>query len=139
MPGDGTAVPSSQSPHPSRCCGRRYIAVRTQRPRNERVAQAQPAIDRCHVLYRFFPALPCRVVDIPAGILADYPAEFRDPELCRAAKPDHVHGSPKAIANAPPVQGDLSDLPGFGSIPPKIIKKLVSKEYVDIWERLPET
>ena len=122
-PGDGTAVPSSQPPHPSRCCGRRYIAVRTQRPRrprNERVAQAQPAIDRCHVLYRFFPALPCRVVDIPAGILADYPAKFRDPELCRAAKPDHVHGSPKAIANAPPYRDIYPTCQVSGRFPPKL-------------------
>ena len=34
---------------------------------------------------------------------------------------------------------DLAHLPGFGSVPPKLIKKIVAKEYVDIWELLPES
>ena len=33
----------------------------------------------------------------------------------------------------------LGDLPGFGSVPPRLIKKIMTKEYVDIWELLPET
>ena len=33
----------------------------------------------------------------------------------------------------------LGDLPGFGSVPPRLIKKILAKEYVDIWELLPET
>ena len=35
--------------------------------------------------------------------------------------------------------GDLSTLPGFGSVPPKLTKKILTKEYIDIWELLPET
>lgn len=35
--------------------------------------------------------------------------------------------------------GDLAGLPGFGSVPPKLVKKILAKEYVDIWELLPET
>lgn len=30
-------------------------------------------------------------------------------------------------------------LPGFGAVPPKLIKKIIAGEYVDIWELLPET
>ena len=33
----------------------------------------------------------------------------------------------------------LGELPGFGSVPPRLIKKILAKEYVDIWELLPET
>ena len=35
--------------------------------------------------------------------------------------------------------GDLASLPGFGSVPPKLVKKTLAKEYIDIWELLPET
>lgn len=34
---------------------------------------------------------------------------------------------------------DLARLPGFGSVLPKLIKKTLANEYVDIWELLPET
>jgi hypothetical protein len=30
-------------------------------------------------------------------------------------------------------------LSGFGSVPPKLIKRIVAREYMDIWELLPET
>ena len=35
--------------------------------------------------------------------------------------------------------GDLARLPGFGSVPPKLVKKILAKEYVDIWELFPES
>ena len=35
--------------------------------------------------------------------------------------------------------GELAGLPGFSSVPPKLIKKIIAKEYVDIYELLPET
>ena len=35
--------------------------------------------------------------------------------------------------------GDLSSVSGFASVPPKVIKKIVGKEYIDIRELLPET
>ena len=35
--------------------------------------------------------------------------------------------------------GGLSDLPGFGSVPPKLIRRILAKEYVDIWELLPDS
>ena len=35
--------------------------------------------------------------------------------------------------------GDLSTHPGFGSVPPKLTNKILMKEYIDIWELLPET
>ena len=34
---------------------------------------------------------------------------------------------------------DLASLPGFDSVPPKLVKRILAKEYVDIWELLPET
>jgi len=34
---------------------------------------------------------------------------------------------------------DLVSLPGFSSVLPKLIKKILAKEYVHIWELLPET
>ena len=34
--------------------------------------------------------------------------------------------------------GGLFGLPGFGSVPPKLIRRILAKEYVDIWELLPE-
>ena len=34
---------------------------------------------------------------------------------------------------------EVASLPGFGSVTPKLIKKIVAREYVDIWELLPET
>ena len=34
---------------------------------------------------------------------------------------------------------DVDHLPGFGSVPPKLVKRIAAKEYVDIWELLPET
>lgn len=34
---------------------------------------------------------------------------------------------------------EIAGLPGFGSVPPKLIKRIVAREYVDIWELLPET
>ena len=45
-----------------------------------------------------------------------------------------------AATGASPSQSmDVAHLPGFGSVPPKLIKKIVANEYVDIWELLPET
>ena len=44
---------------------------------------------------------------------------------------------PGAVVCGP--SGDLASLPGFGSVPPKLIKKILAKEYVDIWELLPDT
>ena len=35
--------------------------------------------------------------------------------------------------------GDLTNIPGFGSVPPKLIKKITAKEYIDIGELLPES
>lgn len=35
--------------------------------------------------------------------------------------------------------GDIASLPGFSSVPPKLIKKILAKEYVDMYELLPET
>lgn len=35
--------------------------------------------------------------------------------------------------------GELSNLPGFGLVPPKLIHKILAREYIDIWELLPET
>ena len=34
---------------------------------------------------------------------------------------------------------DLLSLPGFGAVPPKLIKRIVAKEFIDMWELLPET
>ena len=34
---------------------------------------------------------------------------------------------------------DLLALPGFSSVPPKLIKRIIDKHYVEIWELLPET
>ena len=36
-------------------------------------------------------------------------------------------------------QADLAGLLGIGSVPPKLIKRIVAREYIDIWELLPET
>ena len=36
-------------------------------------------------------------------------------------------------------QGALASLPGLGSVPPKLVKRIQGKEYVDIGELLPET
>ena len=35
--------------------------------------------------------------------------------------------------------GDLTNIPGFGSVPPKLIKKIMAKEYIEIGELLPES
>ena len=40
---------------------------------------------------------------------------------------------------APPPSADLPIIAGFGSVPPKLVKRIVGKEYVDIWELLPES
>lgn len=45
--------------------------------------------------------------------------------------------STSGAASLPSV--DLSSFAGFASVPPKVIKKIVGKEYVDIRELLPET
>ena len=34
--------------------------------------------------------------------------------------------------------GDLANLHGFSSVPPKLTKKILAEEYVDMWELLPE-
>ena len=34
---------------------------------------------------------------------------------------------------------DIMQLPGFGSVPPKLTKRIVAREFVDMWELLPET
>ena len=47
-----------------------------------------------------------------------------------------VPGSVTAAAAKPE---DLTSLPGFGSVPPKLVKKILAKDYVDMWELLPET
>ena len=33
----------------------------------------------------------------------------------------------------------LASLPGLGSVPPKLVNRILAKEYIDIWELLPET
>ena len=48
-----------------------------------------------------------------------------------------VVSSPASTPPGAPVA--LGELPGFGSVPPRLIKKILAKEYVDIWELLPET
>ena len=35
--------------------------------------------------------------------------------------------------------GGFSDLPGFGSVPPKLIRRILAKEYVGMWELLPDS
>ena len=35
--------------------------------------------------------------------------------------------------------GDLASLPGFRSVPLKIVRQILVKQYVNIWELLPET
>ena len=34
---------------------------------------------------------------------------------------------------------DIMQLPSFGSVPPKLAKRIIEKEYVDMWELHPET
>ena len=50
---------------------------------------------------------------------------------------------PTAVSSVPsgpaPSTADLARLPGFGSVPPKLVKRIVEKEFVDIWELLPES
>ena len=48
-----------------------------------------------------------------------------------------LSGRPALTQSATPTS--VAMLPGFGAVPPKLIKKIVSCEYVDIWELLPET
>ena len=88
----------------------------------ERACSPGPASNRqvsCPVSLLPCLALQGRRYPCPAGILADYPAEFRNPELCRAAKPDHIHGLPKAIANAPPYREIYPNCHFSGRFPPK--------------------
>ena len=40
---------------------------------------------------------------------------------------------------ARPLPLDLSMIPGFGSVPPKLIRKILAKEYIDISELLPDS
>ena len=37
------------------------------------------------------------------------------------------------------IGGDLLALPGFSAVPPKLMKRIVDKQYIDMWELLPET
>ena len=49
---------------------------------------------------------------------------------------------PGAAATTTPTAGhgkELSIIPGFGSVPPNFVKKIIAKEYVDIGELLPES
>ena len=84
--------------------------------------------------------------DSDAGHLIITPAGSRvaAPTSFSISWPASASGSLSAIASGsctttsvPLV--DLSSLAGFASIPPKVIKKIVGKEYVDILELLPET
>ena len=42
-------------------------------------------------------------------------------------------------ATATPVPAEISSLPGFASVPSRLVKRIMSKEYIDMTEMLPET
>ena len=44
-----------------------------------------------------------------------------------------------AIDGSKPANDVLMRLLGFGSVPPKLAKRIMAKEFVDMWELLPET
>ena len=44
-----------------------------------------------------------------------------------------------ATPDGPSVAGDLAILPGFSSVPPKLTRRILAKEYIDMWELLPES
>lgn len=46
-----------------------------------------------------------------------------------------IEGLPAAVSHA----GGSADLHGFGAVPQKLVKKILAKDYVDIWELLPES
>ena len=46
---------------------------------------------------------------------------------------DSAGDGPKTPTN------DIMLLPGFGSVPPKLTRRIVAREFVDMWELLPET
>ena len=40
---------------------------------------------------------------------------------------------------APPILAEISSLPGFASVPSRLVKRILAKEYIDMTEMLPET
>ena len=53
--------------------------------------------------------------------------------------PGDTVASSRHTWHAPPLSANLPIIAGFSSVPPKLVKRIVEKEYVDIWELLPES
>ena len=47
--------------------------------------------------------------------------------------------STPAVLPAATVPAVIAALPGFAAVPPKLVRKIIGKEYIDMWELLPET
>ena len=77
----------------------------------------------------FLQARPPRCLSSPCPRRALEPRQVPRPAQC-----GHQWCHPQL--RRPPAA--LGELPGFGSVPPRLIKKILTKEYVDIWELLPE-
>ena len=57
--------------------------------------------------------------------------------LSQGLSRDRETATPSAAAT--PVPAEISSLPGFASVPSRLVKRIMSKEYIDMTEMLPET
>lgn len=83
------------------------------------------------------------------GLLCSPPIQAREPPLSmccqRSARPpprvtaDGLSGGVVSAFEGAKSPDVLTQLPGFGSVSPKLAKKIMAQEFVDMWELLPET